>query len=550
LAVPIFQSSGLALQVNGIEDDKIYIALQSSNASLLKDAFLIGHSRGEIFSFVSELNQDGFVELDKSSIPQGLLHFTLFDGRERPQAERLVFNDYNYEESNIMDFQTANGADHLELSFSLDSIIKQFADLSISVVEKPFYPSVFTERDIKSYLLLDSDLNIHIPDLGYYLNDIDRVKRYYLDLILRCQGWRRFTWRDLKNSEEPLHVTESGYSIEGYTNVKDKEKRLVSDVLLTALGKELVVEKKRTNEDGSFIFDNLNYPDSVTYVLQARKNNKRGDDEDVTSLRGDRLLDLYANPKLSMDVDTPHEHFISDENDFKFKSEDLDYLRKVYLMAQQYDTSVWTITGPEIEVTSRKKYNPYQHLPGKFVLLDHADWISKEQTGTGLLAMVATRGRYALGPENKLNWHTTNKQGEQIVIPMQIVIDGLGAIPGEGSDASRFLSLSADNIDWIYVKGKNIAIGTRGVPRSLERSLESGIIHIGHPGYYNARTFAKVTKNKPTNISSTILWEPNINIDDQGLANILIDKKRIEGKDYVVVLEGVTKEGYILSIRR
>ena len=54
---------------------------------------LVSHVRGEIISsFVLSKEKEKILTFQKDQIPSGIVHFTLFDNKKRPVAERLVFN--------------------------------------------------------------------------------------------------------------------------------------------------------------------------------------------------------------------------------------------------------------------------------------------------------------------------------------------------------------------------------------------------------------------------------------------------------------------------
>ena len=191
---------------------------------ILEGGFLIGHARGSVFAYKGDLNQYQALQIKKSLVPSGILHFTLFDGLGRPHSERLIFNDWAYESSMINGLDLKNAEEHMELLLQLDTILvdKQL-DLSASIVDKAFQTPTLENGDIRSHLLMNSDLSRKISYPAYYLTDIDRRKRYFLDLMIRCQEWRRFTWKDLDLQDGRIlqYPMESGYSIDGYTTKEE-----------------------------------------------------------------------------------------------------------------------------------------------------------------------------------------------------------------------------------------------------------------------------------------------------------------------------------------
>ncbi len=548
---PLPQSinSGLSLRVNSTEDQNIFIEVLSSDAALLDNAFLIGHARGGIFTFVNRISEERSIQLDKRFIPDGLLHFTIFDRNERPHAERLVFNDWQFEKGLISDFEISEEPEILDIVMVLDSSVAyKGLDISASVVDAVFYPSALSERDIKTYLLVDSDLNKQISGLSYYLRDIDKTKRYYLDLLLRSLAWRRFTWRDIvEPMVEPEFKIESGYSIQGYTSEKDEDTRTSSTVLITALGAELVQEYSKTDLSGTYSFDNLSYMDSVTYVIQARKRHKELDDGTI-ELFGDRLIDIYASAKSEIVPNGIRKSLLIGPQKETYKKKDLDFLRQTYLELQYADSSLWSIDAPEVEIVSRKSHTTNLPIPFKYIDMDNAPWIAQEAGGTNLLSLIAPQYRFHLGAGGQLMSSFINRYGEPVVVPSQVIIDGIGGEPGGSTNAPRLYGLTADRIKSIAVGKGFVSIVTRNIPRSVEKSLESGVMHIAHPGYYKAREFSTEIAPLPDENLSTLLWEPQVKVDEHGRIVLGIPKKEVED-GYVVVLEGLSDEGDIISFR-
>jgi len=552
--LPKVQASGISMRVNATDKNDIFIDILSSNKAIHEDAFLIGHMRGEVFAFVNKLSLDKPLTISKSTIPPGVVHFTIFDQHERPQAERLIFNDRNYEKSTITSEDIHLKEGNHSMTFTIDSsYLETPMDLSMSIVDESHYTTALEEQNISSYLHLNSDLERHISGLNAYLKNIDQTNRYYLDLILRTQAWRRFTWKDIMNHEALKHPIETGYSITGQVTEKDSDTPIQSRVMITALGDELYYDQLNSDANGEFLIENLNFKDKITYIIQARKGAFVDGEEESIEIEGDRLVDIDANSKLGL----PFQNAIKSigalkQSDDNFRDENLEQLNTTYLGLQNIDTSIWKIEAPEVTI-SGKRGNHTSNRPGVRGLLymDYADWIAPATSGISLLSAVAPSRRYHYGAEGKLMSTQINFYGETVVVPSQVIIDGFGAEPGGGSTSTphRLRTLPADMIETIYVGEGVVIVTTRNIPRSVEKSLDSGIIHIDHPGYYQAREFAMVSSSTPGRFASTVHWDPNVIFDDNGNLKVAI-KEAMQKPGYIVVLEGVSSQGDIISFRR
>ena len=549
--LPETLSSGLSLNVNATQEESLFVEVESSDDASMEGSFLIGHARGEVFVFLDNLSIGKSLEFKKSTIPQGLIHFTVFDKYERPHAERMAYNDWNFDTPSISSTYVNTSKEERVLELTLDSaLLEKNMDLSVSVVKEVFADTDTHSQDIKSYFLLNSDLKKRIPNLNYYLGDITQTKRYYLDLILRCVGWTRFTWRDIENSEPSLdYPAERGYAIEGFTSEKDSDEGVQSSVMITALGYELLHQTDLTTTDGSFSFDDLTYMDSVTYVIQGRKNNRDQTNEEEIKLEGDRLLDIHVAAKTSVAFESRPTYLISANMNTTFDRAELEDLRTTFYLLQEADSTLWSIEAPEVEIRSRRqRFTTSLPLPGIRLDLDHAPWIPQNASGLGLLMNIAPKYQFYFGAEGQLMSKYLNKYGEWVVRPSQVIIDGMGGEPGGSTTARRLMGLTADDIQYAYVNKSVVVIVRRNIPRSVEKRLGSGIMHYVHPGYFAAREFSDVTAHLAPELSSTLYWDPDVKIDASGKLDLTIPSYAMD-VDFVLTIQGVSQDGELISYR-
>ena len=549
--LPPVQASGIGMQINATEANNIYIDILS-DSKISKDAFLIGHMRGEVFTFVNDLSTDKSLTISKSSIPPGVVHFTLFDQYERPQAERLVFNDRGYEK-NVINSENINLTDEEHsMTFTIDSLYLENAiNLSMSIVDEVHYPSALVEQNISSYLHLNSDLEQHIQGLNAYLVGIDNTKRFYLDLILRTQVWRRFTWKDLKSKKDNEFAIETGYALHGLVTEVDNGSPLQSRVMITALGPEPHYEQMNSSSDGTFSYENLKANDSITYIIQARKGKFIPGEKESFELEGDRLVDITASAKMGLPFTKSKTVLSNLQKKDDFEEEALEELTTTYAALQRVDSTIWQIQSEEILIEGRRgNHTTNRPTRSSLTYLDRADWIHPATSGVALISAVSPRRTFYYGPEGKLYARVINAYGETISIPSQVIIDGFGdEMGGSTSTPHRLRTLPADMIESIFVGDGLVVVTTRTIPRSVEKSLDSGIIHIDHPGYYKAREFADLTSDTPSKLVSTVFWDPNVSFDEKGNLEISI-KEDLQKSSYVVVLEGVSAQGDIISFRK
>ena len=293
--LPKVYNAGWTLQINPTSAEHIYVDVACTEPDQLAGAFLVGHVRGSIFCYIQKLSLGQSIQLSKSQIPEGLLHFTLFDGEGQPQAERLVFNGTLEEQTliNIGSAPKAGPETEVRIPLQLTEALQgEVIDASVSITNAALTPFDQHEEDIQSYLLLNSDLAEPILDPGQYLSQQDKTSRFYLDLLLMCRGWRRFNWKDLLDAEpqsQPPFIPEEGYTIRGVTYAKGSpEKTVEAEVMLNSFDNNFIYKKIQTDAEGNFAFMQLPGMDTVQYILQGRINNGKISKESDGKLLGNR----------------------------------------------------------------------------------------------------------------------------------------------------------------------------------------------------------------------------------------------------------------------
>jgi hypothetical protein len=150
------------------------------------------------------------------------------------------------------------------------------SNLSISVTDAGLNPITKNEESIYSQLLLSSDLKGTIYNAAYYFSgDADSVKEH-LDLVMMTNGWRRFKWDDVLNSNWPKiknlpenYLTING-KILGLSRALLYQKELTG-ILKTKNGSTNVFSMP-VSEKGEFIQDGLFFFDTAKVFYQLNND--------------------------------------------------------------------------------------------------------------------------------------------------------------------------------------------------------------------------------------------------------------------------------------
>ena len=150
--------------------------------------------------------------------------------------------------------------------------------LSMSVRDLSTFPYSKYSKNIKTWLLLNSDLRGEIKDPGYFFEkEFNYKKRYLLDLVMLTHGWRRFTWKSiLYDSKKPnAYPTEKGITISGTTKLLKKPYTgTQTKTRLTFLDKSILQEPiQETDKAGRFSYGPFIFFDSVKTIVESRLTN-------------------------------------------------------------------------------------------------------------------------------------------------------------------------------------------------------------------------------------------------------------------------------------
>lgn len=280
--LPLAKEFGIHLTAHVLDPDDILLAIRT--VGLATDVTLIGHTRGElIFSGGAQASPDGFIaRVPKRNLRPGITHFTVFDGAGKPMAERLVFmapEPYGLLEVNLdKDVYARREAVGLDIDYLFDGGNPTRANFAVSVTkaDEADYEAA-GGNDIRSYLLLSSDLKGYIESPSFYMNtDIDT--KTLADLLMMTHGWRRFNWDDFLSGNTPqiTEFVDEGVSISG-TYIQRNNGRTIRNEELT-----IAIDPSNpsyftvtTDNNGKFRVDGLDIADSTSVVVQGDDNNGR-----------------------------------------------------------------------------------------------------------------------------------------------------------------------------------------------------------------------------------------------------------------------------------
>lgn len=234
--------------------------------------FLLLHTRGMVHYAAPWDPRYSGLSFDTADFPSGVLQILLVDGLGRPLSERLVFcrsgDDATVDLSTDQATYEARKPVQATLKLSDPAGRPLQGSFSVSVTDdRDVSPDAGT--DILSTILLGSELKGYIHDPAYYLRAEHQTAA---DLLMLTHGWRRYDIPEALGQQyaQPAVTERQGLEIRGRVTTTGPRPRAVAGSKVTVFCWQTdFMEETLTDEEGRFVFSGLEFPDSLTFVVQA-----------------------------------------------------------------------------------------------------------------------------------------------------------------------------------------------------------------------------------------------------------------------------------------
>lgn len=156
--------------------------------------------RETMFYFKKDtVNSNKTIEIPTYDIPPGIAVVTLYNNEMLPSAERLVYiNHENELDLSIIPDRTAYlPRDQVKLNIKLNNIDSTISrgSYSLAVVDDELCNSNYiNEPNIVASLYLSPEIKGIINNPGQYFDPNNKYAKYSLDLLLLTQGWRKYSY--------------------------------------------------------------------------------------------------------------------------------------------------------------------------------------------------------------------------------------------------------------------------------------------------------------------------------------------------------------------
>ncbi|MGB2128722.1 MAG: TonB-dependent receptor [Flavicella sp.] len=546
---------GYSLQASN-NGSHIVIDVASNTEKGLLSTYLVGHQRGKLLFERSETKNTNkyTVKIATTELQDGVCHLTLFNQEGNPVCERLIYvdNPNNYlkldiqnNTPNLAARQKANF--HISVKNKLGTLVT--SSLSMAVRDMTAVPYKTTSKNIKTWLLLNSDLRGEVEDPGYFFSKENDVKqRYLLDLVMMTNGWRRFTWTSLLDEEKPTNKfpIEKGIFISGRTkNLKKPYDFMPAATRLSILGNGVYQDTLRSSKDGNFSYGPFVFFDSIPILLEARKT-------DFNSTRSrDRNLLILVDPPADSPKVSKRTKRVTESEDFA----------KSFLKINQYIEEV----NQQYE-TERRMLDEVTIKAEKEEALSARDQAMFETTGygepSGRMVMEDINGANSLNLFDLLRrmngvfvngTEVTMRGGAPAVFyldGMEIEAEFLEDVSGseisfidilKGSEASMFAN-GGNGVVALYSNTGNLDAAAKYIKR------KPGIIDFKGSGFYTAREFYAPNhlegfeEMMKADIRTTLHWEPSLRSKATAPTPVSFFTSDSKG-DFIIEIEGISDNG-------
>ena len=221
--LPPAEKEGCVLTLDAVSDDML-VSVQCSD-SLVGSPLgcVLMHEGNILYCDTMEALPLVEIELDRSRQHPGVSQFTVFDSLGRILAERRFFIcPRSSSDDRVL---VSSAATRLRPcgKVILDVQSLPYSTISLSAIDAGSMTNG-KQGNIRTWLLLSSDVRGYISNVDYYFESDDKAHRESADLLMLTQAWRRYDWEEMagvKPMANPQPVEDKFY-VFGKLNVYRK----------------------------------------------------------------------------------------------------------------------------------------------------------------------------------------------------------------------------------------------------------------------------------------------------------------------------------------
>jgi hypothetical protein len=555
VALPKPADKGYVLSIDNSDTGKLRIKIASNKQTLEQHPedtlSLIAQADGEVF-YAAKSNPGAAsftASISKKRLPTGIVQFTLFSSKGEPLNERLVFIQNNDQlKLDVKAEKAYSLRQKVNISFNAKNndtkpVVGSF---SVAVTDETKVPQDENSAStIFTNLLLTSELRGYVEQPNYYFIHTDEQARADLDVLMLTQGYHRFDWKRVLNDDIPeaAYQPEKTFRISGHITTSGGKPIVNGKVTLLSTASKMFFTDTVTDAQGRFSFNNLSFPDSVKFVIQARTDkNHKNVQIDLDDIKPQGASHYKNAPRFEVNVYDGLSNYVQASKD-------------LFNQQMKYGLAKRTIVLKEVVIKDKRillKNSSNLNGPGNADQVLVGDQIP---TGCATFTQCLQGRLFFINFINGVPYSTRGGSLTVCVDGVFIPSDELDSLNPSDVESIEVLRTGGDYAIYGFQAGKGgvIVITTKrgdDPTRDSYKRPAPGIITYTPIGYYKIKTFYSPQYDDPkTNQAiadqrSTIYWNPDLVTDKEGNASFQFFNAGTKGT-YRVIIEGIDVDGNI-----
>ena len=219
--LPKAENEGYALQIEPSADGKslqLSVSTPNPDASPLLGYTMVRQGKCERIDTLTVGRKPFSRTIPTHKLPTGVYQFALFDAGGTLYATRMLFVNNGTSTTPVSvttDKQAYAPFEKVRLRLQVEE--DGIHSLSLAVRDASDYGTGYSD-DLRTYMLLSSELKGYIEHPEYYFEADDEEHRAALDRLMLVQGWSRYDWQQMSGntSFEVNHYTEGALVLDGW----------------------------------------------------------------------------------------------------------------------------------------------------------------------------------------------------------------------------------------------------------------------------------------------------------------------------------------------
>jgi hypothetical protein len=535
-SIPLHVSkSGIVLKVVNTDKDNLLLKI-NSNIDLKENnafqLFVIAGTKVISSVTVNALQSEQTILFAKSTLPDGIIHFVLFDSNLKTICDRPVCNkkELNYLMSVYPDKREYSSKQKVKVRITLlDRDYKISPSLSVSVSAQE--PLVGVHQSIENYLKQASDFK---ENPGYFYSDSTSAE--WIDMIVLSQDQDNFKWKSLFNGldKNSYHAQEdNGFTLMGTVVNKETGKPVKNEYVLVSTPDSLAnLNYACTDTLGRFgfifnkFYDKRKLIFTLTDPLKAKESRIIPEDKFVLD-SSSMMNNIQINAALKSYIAS---------------AKRISLINKIYFPSAVNNVSMQDSINNVFNFYGKPDYVEYPS--------DYIDLPNFEDICTNILHGVKFRlkkDKYSItiyNPQLNSYWPS-----ECLVLLNNVPFHDLNYVATFDSKKIKRIEVSQQHVVYgntdfygvVSIFTKEGEILTNGTSILVNNTVET----LPKFDQNQESSRAKDTEKLP-DYRQTLYWNPNITLNENGSIDLEFYTSELKTR-YLIDVQGITKNGNPVS---